>query len=110
MALQFGQIEVGGRAAAPQDAKVMKEIEAEVEQRARNGPTALGKVRLDHVPSPWPYKDHDRVRSQFAGPGIAVSMAKGPAVGVPQVLLAFNAVAPDGRVGILEVRHEHAGA
>src|SRR5581483_462797 len=98
VAFQLGQIEIGSRSTLQQDPAVAKEVQAEVEQRCRNGSARDREVLFRQMPPAWTHEQRSRMRSQLVHPPLGGAPADVAEVCVAQIPLPLNAVAPRRRV------------
>ena len=111
MTLQLRKVEVGSGAARQELVRVVEEVEAEVEEAARNGRAIQGEVTLGKMEPPGAHDEHRGPLVQpvlFSAHGIVEGEL--PPHGIPEIQLPLDQVFPGRRVGVLEIRHEHVGA
>lgn len=111
MAFHFGQVEVGTAAAVEQLARVVKEVEAEVEDGAGDGFAIDEHVSLLKMPAARADKERSGMVNEFvvlAGSGIGVSDLAADCV--TQIDVAVEKVVPEGAARIFKVCHEDFGA
>ena len=109
--LELGEIEVGAGAAGEELARVVEEVEAEVEEGAGDGFAVDDEVALFEVPAAGADEEDGGVFDEgvvLVGGGVVEG--DGAADGVDEVELAVEEVLPGGRGGVFEVGHEDAGA
>ena len=111
VALHLRQVEVGGRPACEQPPGVVEEEEAEVEEAGGRRLPVHEQVLLFEVPSAGPHHEGRHALVQAVDlPGLGRHELDRALDGVGQVALALDEVPPRRRAGVLEVRHEDAGA
>ena len=102
--LELRQVEV-----APVSRVVAEEVEPEVEERAGARIAVDLEVALLQVPAARAHEEHRRVGPERVALLAGVELDR-PLERVGEVALPRDAVLPRGRVGVLEVRHEHPRA
>src|ERR1700694_3909077 len=108
VALELGKIKVGPAALLEQSPRVVKKIDAEVEQAPRYRLPPHLDMSLLEVPTAR--ADHQRrhLRIESILLTLWAREVQGPFDGVDQVDLSLDEVRPGRSVGVLEVRHEAA--
>ena len=104
MRLELRQVEEAAAAVV-----VAEEVEAEVEQAGRDRRAVDLEVPLLEVPAA---RTHEQRRRLVVQRVLLLARIQGdrPLERVREIHLAFDAVLPGRRVGVLEVGHEHLGA
>ena len=110
VALELGQVKVRPTAALDQSARVVEEIQTEVEEGASDRAAVHQDVFFGQVPAAWPHEQGRRLVVQTVGSAIRVLERNRALDGVDQIDLAVDHVLPRWRVGVLEVGHVHVGA
>ena len=110
VAFQFGDIEVRSAAAVEQDLKIIDKVNTEVEEGCGDGPVASTPVALYHVKAARTHEEDGGVVIELVALALRRGIGDVAAVGVVEVLLAFDDVGPGGRGGIFKVGHEDLGA
>ncbi len=110
MAFELGQIEVRTGAAREQLLRVVEEVEREVEDAARNRRAVDPHVFFRQMPAARPHEQHRRLLVKLVGLAFRRREVDPAPDRVAQVDVALDIVVPPGRVGVLEVGHEDAGA
>ena len=101
------QVEVRACAAPFEFFVIVKKVEREVEDAARDGLAVQGDVLLVEVPPARPHKEHGRLGVQAILFAFGIRKFYRPADGVAQVDLTFDQAVPGRRVRVLEIGHEH---
>ena len=110
MAFELGQVEVRAAAALEQPARVVEEVQAEVEERRADGLAVDEDVLFGQVPAARTHQQRGGLVVEAIDAAVRVVERDGALDGVDQVDLAFEHVLPGRRVGVLEVGHVHVGA
>ena len=110
MAFQLGQVEIRPTALPHKRLGVVEEVQTEIEERPRD----LGSVNQKMLFVQVPTARADQQRRDLLVQAVALAFraveGDGAADGIAQIDLAVEVVGPGGRVGILEIGHEDAGA
>ena len=109
MALQLGQVEVGTRALGDRRLGVVERVERQVEDPRRDRLAVHEDVLLLHVPAARAHQQRGQVVAEAVLLAPAAERDR-PVHRVAQVDLPLDGVLPGGRVGVLEVGHEHLRA
>ncbi len=106
----LGQVKVGARPAPKELVRVVVEVQPEIEEaRGDRGPLDL-QVSLLEVPTSRSHYEGGGGGPDPVGPTVRGRILDRSADGIDQILLSPEGPAPGGRMGVLEIRHEHAGA
>src|SRR5579871_536335 len=105
-ALELRQIEIRSRAVADQVVGVVKEVQAEIEERCRDRLSFHQEVLLDEVPSAWAHHEDRGILTDLVALAFGTGISDSPVDGVAQIRLAFDDVLPRRRIGIFEIGHE----
>ena len=109
--LQLGQVEVGPGAPLPQRLRVVEEVEGEVEEGGGNRLPVVLDVPLRQVQPARPdEEDRGLLAEAVLLAGVRSLVRDRAPDRVHEVLVAEDHVVPGGRVRVLEVGHEDAGA
>src|ERR1700676_3083553 len=110
MALQLRQVEVRTRAVGHQLLGVMEKEQSEVEERARDRFIAEQYVLFVQMPAARAHQQRGSLLIELVLLAFRTGEFDGPADRVTQIDLAFEVVAPGGRVRVFKVRHEDVRA
>src|SRR5437763_7954359 len=110
MALHLGQIEVRATAAGDELLGVVKKVEREVEDAARDRRAVDLDGLLRQVPAARPHEERGELRVQLVFLDLRRDVVDLAPDRVAQIEVALDVVVPFGRIGILEVGHEDARA
>ena len=110
MGLHLGQVEVRAGAAGQQPRRAVEEVQAEVEQRARDGLAVDQQVAFGQVPAARAHQQRRRILAQLVVAAVGAVVGDRALDRVAQVDVALDHVAPGRGVGVLEVGHEAVGA
>ena len=109
VALELREVQVRAAPPVERSPAVVEEIEAEVEEAARDLLAVHEHVPLGQVPAARAHEEHRGFLAEAIGLLAGVELDR-PLDRVDQVRLAVEVVAPGRRVGVLEVGHEAARA
>ena len=110
MALELRQVEVRSGAAREKLLRVVEEVQREVEDAARDRRAVDPHVLFRQVPTARPHEQHRRPRIQPVRLALGRREVDPPPYRVAEVDVSLDVVVPARCVGILEIRHEDAGA
>ncbi len=108
--LHLGQVEVRPSPARRQSLGVVEEVQTEIEQGARDLGPIDEEMLLVQMPAARAHQQRRDLVVQLVGFSFGAFEGDGAADGVAEIHVAVEIVGPGGRVGVLEVGHEDAGA
>src|SRR6266511_4338865 len=110
VALRLRQVEIRSAALVEQASCVVEEVQAEVHERAHDGPAVDGEVFLDEVPAARAHDERRDLVVQAVRLALGAREVDRPLDRVDEVGVARDHVLPGRRVRVLEVGHEHGRA
>ena len=105
--LELGQVKIRAATPVQQSLSVVIEVKRKVEERAADGLAVDGDVPFGQMPAAGPHQKRSRVLVQAILLALGALIPDHAPYGVANVDLSLDRRIPCGRVGVLEIGHEH---